>query len=254
MSRTLRRPMFRRGGPANDGIMSGIIDREEKQIGDVAGRAREITPELEALLREFTPKTKLPLGQVGFALASGVDPLQALGAGYTQFTKADDAREAAIKKSAASMGLGQALKDASPSKSMLASIKRARIDLEAKFGPGNFTREQVVKLASEYNKANLVGKAPNPDRVFQAALAANEEDYGSGSPKAYNATVYSKRIAPKLRSQDRKVGGVIRKRKDGTYKTPKVPDAYYMDIELGEVVYWDGNKYTLVTEQYENLF
>ena len=54
--------MFRRGGPANDGIMSGIVDREEKQIGDVAGRAREITPELEALLREFTPKTRLPLG------------------------------------------------------------------------------------------------------------------------------------------------------------------------------------------------
>ena len=97
MSRTLKRPMFRRGGPANDGIMSGIVDREEKQIGDVAGRAREITPELEALLREFTPKTRLPLGQVGFALASGVDPIEALGAGYSQFVKADDARERAIR-------------------------------------------------------------------------------------------------------------------------------------------------------------
>ena len=31
MSRTLRRPMFRRGGPANDGIMSGIEDRKKFQ-------------------------------------------------------------------------------------------------------------------------------------------------------------------------------------------------------------------------------
>jgi hypothetical protein len=259
VSKTLKRPMFKRGGAVNDGIMTGLEDREKLQEGTrdpkvIGQSAREYIEQFEPLLREFTPKTRLPLGQVGFALASGVDPLQALGAGYTQFTKADDAREAAIKKSAASMGLGQALKDASPSKSMLASMKRARIDLEAKFGPGNFTRDQVVKLASEYNKANLIGKAPNPERVFEAALAANELDYGSGSPKAYNATVYSKRIAPKLRDQNRKVGGVIKKRKDGTYKTPKVQDAYYMDIELGEVVYWDGEKYTLVTEQYENLF
>jgi hypothetical protein len=85
VSRTLKRPMFRRGGTVNDGIMTGIVDREEKKIGDVVGRAREITPELESLLREFTPKTRLPLGQVGFALASGVDPLEALGAGYSQF-------------------------------------------------------------------------------------------------------------------------------------------------------------------------
>ena len=30
MSRTLKRPMFRRGGSTNDGIMSGIVDREQK--------------------------------------------------------------------------------------------------------------------------------------------------------------------------------------------------------------------------------
>ena len=33
MSRTLRRPMFRRGGPANDGIMSGIEDRKQLANG-----------------------------------------------------------------------------------------------------------------------------------------------------------------------------------------------------------------------------
>ena len=35
MSRTLKRPMFRRGGAVNDGIMTGIVDREKKAEGDL---------------------------------------------------------------------------------------------------------------------------------------------------------------------------------------------------------------------------
>ena len=71
MSRTLKRPMFRRGGTVNDGIMTGLTDRTEKANGDIVGRARELTPELASLLEEFTPQTKLPLGQFGLNLASG---------------------------------------------------------------------------------------------------------------------------------------------------------------------------------------
>ena len=36
VSRTLKRPMFRRGGHVNDGIMTGIVDRT-KTIGDLTG-------------------------------------------------------------------------------------------------------------------------------------------------------------------------------------------------------------------------
>ena len=138
MSRTLKRPMFRRGGPANDGIMSGLEDRKKFQddplknfdVENVGKSARDYIEQFEPLLREFTPKTRLPLGQVGFALASGVDPIQALGAGYTQFTKADDAREAAIRKGAASMGISQAI---SQEQNRLKQIlKDPRIDLEKK--------------------------------------------------------------------------------------------------------------------------
>jgi hypothetical protein len=36
MSRILRRPMFRKGGPTNDmnGIMTGIVDREMHSVSD----------------------------------------------------------------------------------------------------------------------------------------------------------------------------------------------------------------------------
>ena len=190
MARTLKRPMFRRGGTVNDGIMTGLEDRKQLANGSmnpamVGQSARDYIEQFEPLLREFTPKTKLPLGQLGLNLISGKfagDGLLRNIAGsaqdpYAQFVKADDAREAAIRSGAAKLGLGQALKDATPSKTMLASMKKAKIDLEDEFGPGNFTREQLVKKAAEYNKAEMVGKGPNPDRIFEAALAANEADY-----------------------------------------------------------------------------
>ena len=116
MSRTLRRPMFRRGGPANDGIMSGIEDR--KQLANGTGldvdRARLESMAISNIMDELAPipKTRLPLGTVGFALASGADPIDALGLGYQRFIKADDARQAALakrKQAAVSTALGSQL-------------------------------------------------------------------------------------------------------------------------------------------------
>jgi hypothetical protein len=37
MSRIFRRPMFRKGGPINDGIMTGIVDRENHAVSDEMG-------------------------------------------------------------------------------------------------------------------------------------------------------------------------------------------------------------------------
>ena len=77
--------MFRRGGPANDGIMSGLTDRKQLSTGT---RLNPDLARLESLaianiMDELAPipKTRLPLGSVGFALASGADPIDALGAG-----------------------------------------------------------------------------------------------------------------------------------------------------------------------------
>ena len=75
MSRILKRPMFRRGGSSNEGIMTGLVDRKGYQedgfVTKVGQTAAELTPELEALLRQYTPKTPLPLGAVGAGLLRG---------------------------------------------------------------------------------------------------------------------------------------------------------------------------------------
>ena len=129
MSRILKRPMFRRGGSTNTGIMSGLVDRRNYKFGSMTeDEIRSNIDLLKGLQDQFAPipKTRLPLGEVGLALASGADPIEALNIGYKKFTTADDIRRAQIAKrdqGAVSTVLGQALK--TPKDARTAAIKNA---------------------------------------------------------------------------------------------------------------------------------
>ena len=129
MSRILKRPMFRRGGKVNEGIMSGIVDRTKHAENPFPGsnidrKAIEgNTALLESILREYTPKSKFGYGEVGLGVASGLSLTDALSAPYKRFTRADDAREAAIKGGAAKLAIGQALK--TPKDTRTSVIKNA---------------------------------------------------------------------------------------------------------------------------------
>ena len=122
MSRILKRPMFRRGGKANEGIMSGLVDRTKLASGtNMIGNMTEdqFRVNLKNLMNiqdQFTPlpKTRIPLGEIGFALASGAPVIDALGAGYKKFVSDDDKIRALRdkrKSAAVSTVLGQAFKD-----------------------------------------------------------------------------------------------------------------------------------------------
>ena len=129
MSRILKRPMFRRGGSTNTGIMSGLVDRKNYRLGSMTeDQIRSNINMLVGLQNQFAPlpKTRLPIGDVGLALASGVDPIQALGIGYKKFTSEDDKRRALLdkrKSAAVSTVLSQALKQEKDTKT--AAIKNA---------------------------------------------------------------------------------------------------------------------------------
>ena len=116
MSRILKRPMFRRGGSTNTGIMSGLVDRTKHAENPFVGSNIDLeslkgnTAALEAILEQYTPKTRLPIGEFGLNLASGMTLTDALRDPYKRFTRADDAREAAIRGGAAKLAIGQALK------------------------------------------------------------------------------------------------------------------------------------------------
>ena len=115
MSRILKRPMFRRGGSTNTGIMSGIVDRTKHQENPFPGSTidREAiegnTAVLESILRQYTPKARFDYGQVGLGLAEGKPLVEALKEPYGRFVKRDDAREAAIKGGASKLAISKAL-------------------------------------------------------------------------------------------------------------------------------------------------
>ena len=234
MARVLKRPMFRRGGPTNDGIMSGLVDREQKQFGDVAGRARELTPELESLLREFTPKTRLPLGAVGAALVQGTPIKQAITSGYTDFTKRDDAREAAIRSGAVKLGISQAAAATKPSTNILKNRRTARINLEAKFGKDNFTEQDVIKETARLNKLDEAGKDPSLKRLIASRESVYLNQYGDGS-KARNHASFDFNVAPQISKAGKVPKGRI-KLKDGVYDTKRKTPGVYIDVDNGKVI------------------
>ena len=232
MARVLKRPMFRRGGSTNNGIMSGLVDREQKQFGDVAGRARELTPELESLLREFTPKTRLPLGAVGAALVGGTPIRDALTTGYTDFTKRDDAREAAIRSGAVKLGIGQAMKEAQPSKSVLKNRKTAIVNIKSRGLP--LTEENIIKETARLNKLDEAGKAPSLKRLIASRESVYLNQYGDGS-KARNHASFDFNVAPQISKAGKVPKGRI-KLKDGAYDTKRKTPGVYIDVDNGKVI------------------
>jgi len=243
MSRTLKRPMFRRGGSTNNGIMTGIVDRTKKENGDfvtnVGKRTDVLAPEFETILDKYTPKTRLPIGQLGLNLASGKfagdgflqNLVGSLQDPYAQFTKADDARKAAVRTGAAKLALGQAMKEAQPSKqSILAAEKKAKFLL-----PPNASAAEIRAKTAEIIQAEMTGKTFSDTANFRRAYEFNKGQEGKAY-KAYNLTVFEEIISPKLRSTGETPKGKIKKNKDGSYKTERKTPGVYVDTEDGVVI------------------
>jgi len=56
MSKVFRRPMFRKGGNVGEGIMTGIVDREQYQVGT----PDPFVSETRAQWRSTSPPTRTP--------------------------------------------------------------------------------------------------------------------------------------------------------------------------------------------------
>jgi len=168
VSRILRRPMFRRGGPANDGIMSGIVDREKKAEGDIGTRTEEIIKAMQQYAP--IPKTRLPLGEVGIALASGVDPIEALGLGYSKFTKADDLRRAALaKRRAGAVGIAIQAREAE---------RLARLKNQKKTDYAAQTPEEQFKVRSKiYSESRIPAISNNAANLASFEIRHRDKDY-----------------------------------------------------------------------------
>ena len=121
MSRILKRPMFRKGGSTSKGIMTGLVDRKQYAKGIDKEELKSNQELFQSILEEATPRTRLPIGEFGLNLASGMTLTDALKTPYARFTKADDARKAAIGGGASKLAIQKALE-----KKTIGTLKQGR--------------------------------------------------------------------------------------------------------------------------------
>jgi len=180
VSRTLKRPMFRRGGQVNDGIMTGIVDRTKKQTGGLGIDRDRTEAEIKMLMdlqNEYAPvaKTRLPIGQFGLNLASGQfagDGLLSNIAGslrdpLTQFTRADDARKSILDKrktSALSTSIGQQFAERT------ARAKAAGQGMQKDYSPQR-AYEDLVKTRTESKSKLQSFQKPNIEQAYPRATS-----------------------------------------------------------------------------------
>ena len=226
--------MFRRGGSTNNGIMTGLTDRKQLSDGSFdKERLKEQSKAFQDIMQELAPirKTRLPLGEVGLALAGGADPLTALEAGYRDFVKRDDVRQALLdkrKQAAVSAVLGAQLSRKNAA-SVLAAEKEARFLL-----PENATAAQIRAKTAEIIKSEMTGKTYSETANFRRTLESYRTQYGDGNKAFYHAT-FDEKIAPTLRQAGESPKGRI-KIKDGKYDTRNKAPGVYVDVDNGKII------------------
>ena len=164
MSRILKRPMFRRGGSPNQGIMTGLVDRKGYNIGGIDRERLEAdTRTITDLLDEYAPisKTRVPYGQFGLNIASGMSLTDALKDPYKQFTTKDDARRALIdkrKQGALSTALaGQLKKPKTPTTKEVRNISDKPLFGIEPGGKGFVTDAQILSAQGKLTKPTAGG-------------------------------------------------------------------------------------------------
>ena len=176
--------MFRRGGPANEGIMSGLTDRRNYSNGMFGNMSedqiRSNIGMLMGLQDKFSPvaKTRLPLGEIGIALASGAPVVDALGAGYKKFVSDDDKRRALMdkrKQAVVSTVLGQALKKpATPQTKFVKNTSNQKLFNIEPGGSGFVTNAQILAAQGSFEEVK--------DPTTKAALNTSKETIGGIEP------------------------------------------------------------------------
>jgi len=179
MSRILKRPMFRKGGSPNKGIMTGLVDRKQYAKGSIdREEARANIDILADVIGDFTPKPKLNYGGFGIKIASGVPVLQALSEGYGEYRKADDARTAGIKGTATKLGLSKALEKSKKGFKILTKDELAKnypqLD-QTKAYKLNLDTREVSKIGGADTNINLGDAASAPLKIRKQFLAESKD-------------------------------------------------------------------------------
>ena len=128
MARILSRPMFRKGGSANSGIMDGLVDRRGYYNGDIVGRAKELAPGFAEMYKEMAPPPR-DTSMYEMLIGGGLNLVSGRGAGsglmsnvaesfkeptqrFFQSSRAAGDYERQLRLKAAGLGITSAMEEA----------------------------------------------------------------------------------------------------------------------------------------------
>jgi hypothetical protein len=192
MARILRRPMFRKGGSTNEGIMHGLVNRRGYENGAFGKTARRTQADVYSLIKEMVPppEAKFPMGQMGLNLISGQyagDGLLQNVAGsamdpYRTWTERDDARrdyDRKIKMAAAETGIKQAMTEAGSKDKIGRIATTARDMVNAGYMNPKTNKPYTYQeaFAKAYRDAETSPGETKPDRWHKTY---NKQDVGPG--------------------------------------------------------------------------
>jgi hypothetical protein len=257
VSRTLKRPMFRRGGTVNDGIMTGLTDR--KQLANGTGldvdRARLESMAISNIMNELAPipKTRLPIGQFGLDIATGTPIGEALKSGYGTFTKQDDARRLALakrKQAAVSTALGSQMSKKTGSKIALEKM----IDLSIKSGEFTDTPEGRAAAFKKYSlSASDIERGSTRDQISDRFRTFYSATGGTESEAEYDILKRQGKLGIKGTDFGKKDLGFKADREDIEDNENFGPGDGFVDIGSGKVFILKpgGNKDDFTSNSYD---
>ena len=172
--RTLRRPMFRIGGKSevgNDGIMSGLVDREKLQAGtenpSMLDRFKSIVLGPRYLDPNYTPPSLFPKNVgTGFGFMSPKNQAE----GLTQIGEAISGRNPRMDE----LGLTELAKPVRYSPGQEAAMKAS--DLEMGEGDLNLSPKDIKGLQEFYKTLNVKGNLDYKGGIPEVKTEVKDED------------------------------------------------------------------------------
>ena len=166
MARILSRPMFRKGGSANSGIMDGLVDRRGYYNGDIVGRAKELATGFAEMYKEMAPPPR-DTSMYEMLIGGGLNLVSGRGAGsglmsnvaesfkeptqrFFQSSRAAGDYERQLRLKAAGLGITSAMEEAKAKAKAAGSGMQKEYSTRRKYH--EFFKEYTEDPKDKYNK------------------------------------------------------------------------------------------------------
>jgi len=190
MNRILRRPMFRKGGSASNGIMTGV-DRQPYQQAGLVERVRQAYPGIKELYTELAPRTSTPFGPgtgSGFLTGFGLNLLSQTPTGNIFSTAATAARDPFQRFQNAKSA--EQAQDESINRAILGDVISGEYekDIEAQKALAKNAEKQFAALAQDERYGALLEQSQKQEAALEEAIATGDKQKIKESRDRLNIT------------------------------------------------------------------